>query len=268
MLFIQTLNSVKFQNLAFFICHLLMGGHFQSVQVLFDPGSIDYILYQNIHSNCLNDISSVTIDISNSKVTNWNETVELDHVIQLILTGNDLKSEVLQLSKIYPNYYRIFIFCENGNDSFVPEISNKTKIDSNSNTIGIFHDAAGEIKVHLLHDNLMLFHQEINLIDLNELSASPERVFDWVFGEREKMRKLGIYQPNISRKKSALIFDFVLSYTRSMVNILYTQLKMDFIEIPNSSLSLETGGYFRPIPQKIYNELSWNIERISNSTEE
>lgn len=265
MFLVQTLNSVKFHSLAVFICHLLMGGKFQSVQVLFDPGTFDSNLFRDIQSNCLNKISWMAIDITQPEAPKWEQTVPPDNLIQLIFIGlSDVESEVRRLSYQYPNYYRLFIFHPNGNDSFVPKTSNKLILNSNSNTIGIFYDAQGEIKVRLLHDDSMLFHQVIDLEDLNDRMTSPEKLFDRVFGEREKMRKLAIYDSgNAICKKLRHLYDFIDSYSHFMKSCLYKYMNVDFVEIGQC-----TPMFGRRIPHQIYNELFWDIERISNEIEE
>lgn len=264
MLLVQSLNSVFSKKLAILICHLLIGGKFQLVQIFFNSETFNDQLICDLNSNCLNQISWMTNDNNNLEISQWNNTIKSDHIIQLIFTDSDGKS-VERQSKQPQNYYRLFVFHSNSNVSLVPEKSNKATIQSDSNTIGIFHDESGVIKAHLLHDDFTLFHKAIN--DLNEPMTSAQ-VFDKVFSEREKLRKLGVFDSNFYCKKHIKRPSLLDFYFRSLQNYLFAQKKMDFIELSGIYCSLTNGRYFRPISQRIYSELSWNLERISNNETE
>lgn len=261
MLLVQTLNSVNFRKLTILICHLLIGGKFQSVQILYDSKTLDYTLFRDIKSDCLSEIPWTSIDINQPEIQQWNNKQESDHYIQLILSSN---VEFVQNSGARPsNYYRLFVFHSNNNGSSLPEISNRTKLKSKSNTIGLFHDNTGETSAHLLHDDFTIFHKSINLQDLNEPVTST-KVFDRVFGEREKMRKLGTFDPNIHCNGEIKTFTAISAQiTRKF---LFAQLNMDFVEMGRRHCALENGRYFRHSFHRIYEELIPDFGQINNET--
>lgn len=263
MSFVQTLNSVKFKQMAIFICHLLFGGQFQTVQIFHNSGSIDPHLFREIQSNCLSEISWMVIDISHPGIPEWNHTIRPVHFIQLIFADDD----VSQLSSSFEqpsNYYRLFVFQSNDTVSTAPKFSNKTKIDSKSNSVGLFHNAIGEMQAHLLHDDLTMYHKAINLSHLNEPIKSA-KVFDEVFGEREKSRKLGVFDPNVYCERPVVLVKTLLDlYSRSIRKYFFKQMKMDFFEMGSARCPLENGRYFRPVPHRIYEELEWDVVPIDN----
>lgn len=268
MLLFQTLNSVNFQNLTFLICHLLIGGKFQTVQVLHGPNALNHHLMHDIGKNCLNEITWMAIDITQSEIPKWNDTMKPVEYIQLIFIDSDVQSEVQRLlSEFPPIYYRLFVFHPNGNQSFIRKISNKTKLESDSDSVGLFYDGDGEINAHLLHEDLTAFHQAINLQDLNEPLTSAQ-VFDKIFGERAKMRKLGIYYANPICQFPLAGRTYLFHYFHSIFKYVYTQLNMDFIDVAQLC-DKQIYGYLRPISLPIYDEvLSWDMERIENGSKE
>lgn len=79
-----------------------------------------------------------------------------------------------KISELFPNYYRIIVFESNNRKSTALKISNKTRFDSKSNTVGILDDASGKIEAHLLYDDMTIFQQPIDLQNLNEATMSPK----------------------------------------------------------------------------------------------
>lgn len=262
MLLIQTLNSKKFQQMAIFICHLLTGGQFQMVQIFYDSGTFDSHLFGEIQSKCLSEITWMTIDISCPVIPEWKQTIKLDHFIQLIFVDDDVSQLLLSSFEQPSNYYRLFIFQLNDTVSTVSKLlSNKTKINSNSNSVGLFYNASGAIEAHLLHDDLTFFHKAINLVQLNEPMTSAQ-VFDNVFDEREKMRKLSVFDANTYCQRLVFIRSLSDFYRRSLRKYFFKQMKMDFIEMGSDHCPLEHGQYYRPVSYPIYGELEWDIEPI------
>lgn len=272
MLLVQTLNSVNFQHLTIFICHLLIGGHFQTVQIFYDSRTIrNDQLIRDLNSHCLSEIPWMTFDRSDLEISPiWNNTIKPDHNIQLILTeGDAVQGDDDKLSGLPSNYYRLFVFHSNENKLLASRKSNKITLDSDSNTIGIFHDySVGEIQAYLLHDDLTRFHKAIDSKDLNE-SKTSAHVFETVFGEREKMRKLGVFDPNFYCTILLSKPSFEQLYTQFLIQYLFTQMKMDFVQSGNLHCPFENGQYYRPSSQRIrlYDDINWNIERINNNNE-
>lgn len=264
MLLLQTLNSVNFQNLTILICHLLMGGEFQTVQILHGSIALNHHLLHDIGNGCLNEISWMAIDLTQSEIPKWNDIMKPNQYIQLIFIDSDVQCEVHQLSKLPPIYYRLFVFHPNGDRTFIPKISNKTKLDSDSNSVSLIYDADRKIKAYLLHDDLTAFHQEINLKDLNKFMTSIQ-VFDQVFGEREKMRKLGIYYLEWECTISGFENTYLPRYLHSFYKHIFTQLKMDFLQLAERTCGPENTAYLRPVSNPIYDELDWDLEPINSN---
>lgn len=94
MLLVETLNSVKIQQLAIFICHFLGGGQFKTVQIIQNSGTFIDRLFWDIKSGYLDGISWMALDNSRFQVPQWNDVLKPDHYIQLILVDSGVHSEV------------------------------------------------------------------------------------------------------------------------------------------------------------------------------
>lgn len=78
MLLVQSLNSVKFEKLAIFICHLLVGGKFQAVQIIHDSGTFNNNnqLIHDLKSRCLDEIPWTILDTSYFEIPQWIITIK------------------------------------------------------------------------------------------------------------------------------------------------------------------------------------------------
>lgn len=75
-----------------------------------------------------------------------------------------------------------------------------------------------------------------------------------MFGEREKMRIAGMFDPNIVCTTSLSKSTITYLYYRSLRKYFVTQMKMDFFELGGNYCGWKNGRYFRVIPKRTYNE--------------
>lgn len=106
-----TSNSGSYQNLAIFICHLLIGGQFQAVEIFHNPGIVNHHVLQEIHANCPYAIPWLTVDMAQKNIPSIaNESY--NHIIQIIFPGSSSDFVVKQLKKTDSKYYyyRLIIY--------------------------------------------------------------------------------------------------------------------------------------------------------------
>lgn len=251
-----TSNSVNFENLAIFICHLVIGGKFQIAQFLHNPGVVDDHLLKEIHRNCPITIPWLTVDITQPMTPTFS-TIQYRHFIQIIFPGSDLEFEIKQLTINHPNYYRLIIFQSNIDGHFKPILSRNHISDPIKNTIALMHNSTSDsFRAISMHDNFTILHDWIELINKSETS---KELFHNVFGKRERMRVFGIndqFTACISTYKriwkDEIYFEFVKTF-------FFTQMNMSFIKSTNC---MNKTIYYRHILKPIYNELSEENETI------
>lgn len=92
---VPLLSSMNSVNLATFICHLVIGGQFHGIQVLYHPVSSDGALLSEIQKICPNKFYSSTIDITQPWNVQWEFGIISNNFIQLIFPGlhRDLEIE-------------------------------------------------------------------------------------------------------------------------------------------------------------------------------
>lgn len=256
-----TSKSVNFHNLVNLICHLLIGGQFQVAQVLYTPGLLNHSgLLSEIQRNCGDKIQWETADITQPKNSQWNDPIfTSNRFVQLVFTGDDREFVRNQLKNLYPNYYRLFIFQSNIDETPIPKLLQRKSFDSKTNSIALVHQN-DSIQVFLMNDDLSLFDDQIRVDNYyqSEKTIESKELFEIIFGKREEMRVIGIWNPK----------DICLAYKEIWRQALFHQFMERFL-FNRFNINFGRGRcgfhpqYFRHIPQSIYNEINWSIEEVS-----
>lgn len=103
-------NFSLFYNLAHFICHLFIDGHFRFGHILYDPKVFENQLLTEIDTVCPVQIPWQTNDITQpfSSARDINERT--DHILQLIFFDPKYLAAEIDSSKDFITFYRIFVF--------------------------------------------------------------------------------------------------------------------------------------------------------------
>lgn len=103
-------NIPNLYNLAVFICHLLIDGHFRSGHILYDPNVFDGHLITEINSICPRQFPWQTTDITQNSIRPWSYNENTDNIMQLIFF--DPKTMPEKMARFYDHFihYQIFIF--------------------------------------------------------------------------------------------------------------------------------------------------------------
>lgn len=103
-------SHTSFHNLALFICHLFIDGHFRNAHILYDPNVFDAHLLNEVDSVCPVQIPWLITDVTQPRSVLWQNDNRTDHILQLIFFDpNHLEDEIHQ-SKHHLTIYRAFIF--------------------------------------------------------------------------------------------------------------------------------------------------------------
>lgn len=268
MLLVQllTLKTPNFYNLTCLICHLVIGGQFRVVEILYSPGTLDHRLLSEIKKNCGDEFLWKMADITKPLSAQSIDKIP-GRLIQLIFLGKNREFEKNQLTTFFPNSYRIFIFHSHNNEIPMPMLSqSKTLHKSNMNSIALLHNSANDsIQGFLMNDDdLSLFDDQIQVKqkNQNDITINSKEIFKNIFGKREQMQAFGIIDPTIiicyyidlpiKAWKFGLFYQFVAKF-------FLTQLNMNFINIKCNGKN----RYLRHISKPVYNELSLEMESVA-----
>lgn len=254
-----TSKSVIFHNLVNLICHLLIGGQFQVAQVLYTPGLLDHSLLSEIQGNCGDNIKWQTADIIQPSNSQWSDPIFTStRFVQLVFIGGDHEFERNRLTTFYPNYYRLIIFQSCINGTPIPKLLRRKSFDSKTNSIALVQQK-DSIQVFLMNDDFSLFDDPIQVDKYQSETIKSRKLFEIVFGKREKMRVFGITDHTfMCVPLSQEYWQYGLFY-QFMDNFFFNQMNMSFIR-----RSCSTGvAYFRHISQSMYNEIIWKNAEAS-----
>lgn len=261
----------NFHNLALFICHLFIDGHFRFGHILYDPNVFDYRLSNEIDSVCAVHIPWLTTDITQPSSLPWNSTDRTDHILQLIFFDPKYVPEQFHQTKNHLTFYRIFVFSsvdskdsdtENG-ISVVGNLSSKFKSNS---LIVEYSWENGSLNIHWTSErmdkNLILVETEQN----KSTDTEYEQIFERTFGEYDRKELIIIntscivHDEHISNK-----LDVAEMYTS---NYFSSTLNASYIKMRCWNPSNSTNTYFNQsvvqIQRKYYKELSFEYRPIKN----
>lgn len=100
--FIQLAQNISnFNDLALFICHLFVDGHFRTGHILYNQNLFDGHLISEFNSVCPETIPWLMTDVTKTSSVLWDTKDRTDNILQLIFfePGNSLK----EIDK-YKNY--------------------------------------------------------------------------------------------------------------------------------------------------------------------
>lgn len=186
----------NFGNLALFICHLFVDGHFQFSHILYDPNEFDDSLLIEIDSICPIQIPWQTININQTSFQNSPSNDRTDHILQLIFFDPKLLGEQIIQNQEHLTFYRIFIFSEmtwvheNETEKRISLIEKLSSVFDSNSLIVRNNLSSGSIRVRLLRESdkidLKQMHQNMNLIYKTKTDIEQSQLFDEIFGWYEQ----------------------------------------------------------------------------------
>lgn len=217
LLFLNVSNILSFRNLALFICHLFIDGHFRQGHILYDRKVFDDQLMTKIDSICSVKIPWLMTDISQQPSLPMHMSDRTEHYLQLIFFHpNQLSAQIHQFQE-YFMFYRIFTFtscmAEINIIQHTLEIDKLNPIFPSSASI-LYYD----LKKDFVHIYSMIKNSEIprnidtienievNAIDQQDRqfrnnSVDCKNVFTKTFGEYERIQAVIIRAPATIRTK-------------------------------------------------------------------
>lgn len=122
---------INYSELAIFICHLFIDGHFRTGHILFNPKIFDGHLLNEIDMICPQTIPWISTDITENVAFPWNSPSSTDHILQLIFDETKY-STGHAVDQDWHTIYHIFVCLLNDSDDWKKSIPvwKSSKIDS------------------------------------------------------------------------------------------------------------------------------------------
>lgn len=185
-------NMSSFYNLAFFICHLFIDGHFKTCHILRDPNILVGGFIAEINSACAIDIPWLSTDIAQTLLPDQSE--RNDHILQLIFFDSKYLAKEIHDSRKYFTYYRIFVFSSTEEMRINDHISIVQNVSSvfDSSTLVLHHTPRNDsIIVHWVsnygENSNKNVKAKVVFVQNQNSTIKYEKLFDRTFGEFEEM---------------------------------------------------------------------------------
>lgn len=189
-------NVTGIHQLALFICHLFIDGHFRTAHFVYKPNTFEFDWLLQMDAICPEPIPLYLSDITLPWEWPWNDKDTLNNVLQLNFfdMNNNLADDVDQLQESCA-YYRVFCFPSTNlpnaeQRSFVFSTlrpfcdSNILLVDYNTKNVSTFIDSN--------YDSNWKSSQEPIVIVSDETEIEHANLFDRTFGEYERMQSIAI----------------------------------------------------------------------------
>lgn len=257
----------NYQNLALFICHLFIDGHFRTGHILYDPSLFDGRLISDIDLICPRSIPWLMTDVTQPSSLLWDQQEPTDHMLQLIFFNAEMLTKITEY-KYYLAFYRLFVFDETSNKNQKTVIA-KSEVTLNSNTLIHFvaeHGNSFYIHSILNNDEIIENRISLNQFDTNAISSQNslnpilnQNIFDETFGKKQQKHSFAVNLIfEIPCDQSKIIFEgnpFIANFYLSNLKRSYANFTATFCN--NSSISL-----IKWKSRKFYKEFSIDVEPI------
>lgn len=273
---VQTLPS--FHNLAIFICHLFIDGHFRQGNILYDPKVFNDRLLVEIDSVCPSRIPWQSNDVTQLYLSDCHVSERTDHILQLIFfDSNDLMENIEQYQECF-TYYRIFVF-----SSFDDTKLNQQK--SITKQLNRISSANMLIAQHNLKDDAVFIHSMSENENINDNSLQNiiyrcdecENKF-WpsygqTFGKYERDLSISMKVVGMFRERGNSIncsdYKSIVPITGNMylANLFNSKLNGSYINMTCISYdgnSATLNSFVRHIESKYYKEIWNDFEQIKD----
>lgn len=260
-----TPNVSNFYNLALFVCHLFVDGHFRTSHILYDPNVFHVTqLIDDIQSNCPRTIPWLATDITKELIQPWESDEETDHILQLNIVR--LPTKVSDFQSLF-TFYRIFIF-SSADEKSAQALKFSSDFDLD-NMVLRFNHKTGAINVHLFEKNAGE-NRKIHIFQQNNIDEYKKRnLFEIIFKKYEQNWKIVIkYNVPVNCDESEKIrktqntwngLPFQVNFYASTLKAVSVHHLEKICENPNS-----TNFHVHQKFPTFYKELSTGYERIDD----
>lgn len=244
----------KFQNLAIVVCHIFLGGNFRQIYLIHELKILDCRLMQDINFQCPK-VTWIISDLHRPKPHAQYVDRNGYDTLQLIVIKQDQYFDEITLVQSFVAYYSIFIF-----DTNVQE-QTETLINAR-NSLAMIHDTtSGIVQLSsLIGRRGSTAPIQLNITEMNALA--PVAVFEMTFGERERIRELGIFLTEsfcYDRKYRKTDGNYYHNFF--LANFFVGQLNMSLFKTLRHQCDPSGNELFftyQRIPQPIYGEISFD----------
>lgn len=269
-------NPLNAHNLAIFICHLFIDGHFRYGHILNDPNVFDDRFISEIDSICVAKIPWLTTDITQSTSLPWPANEPTDHILQLIFLNSTQLANKIDEFKDYLAFYRVFIFYSSAgriDTKKLVSVARKVNPILKSNPLILENQFEGErIRIHMPSESGNTSIDQFKRIQDQNLTAgyqldSKAHIFDETFGRNEyawpiimkysaETRKMDDITTAVSTLGS---ISFANYFSNSILNVSY--INMTYTMLNNITAPFKSQAFTHKT-QKYYDELDNQYEVV------
>lgn len=259
----------NFLNLSLLICSLFAGGNFKMAHILYDQEEFDDRLLIAIESTCPLRILKMTIEISAPRALESDEIGRTDHILQLIFLPRQDRAKVMKRIEEVLTFYRVFIFSStdevNSEQKWMKDLKFVTNRNSSTLLLNL-NSSSGVVK---------LYNPSKNLSTAMEVDLQPNRlqsdvdIFDNALGEKALVRDFAItYIDHVDCDSiNPGPMNALFKILKIFGNFYFHRFNMSYVDA--ISVRCDRLGnsanhtIIRPIPRKVYSELSFKSEIIT-----
>lgn len=250
-------NVTYFHQLALFICHLFIDGHFRTAHIFYKPNAFDYEFITHIDSICPEPMPLYLTDITQPWVWPSNQHDSPDNVLLLSFFEIDpmkLQNDVTEIKREGFALYQIFAF------SSIDSVDERQR----ATVFRILHRFLPESSLLILNfnsENVSVYLNHSSTTELNQkpffiVNQKPDfgrmNLFNRTFEENERMQSIIIYPLDYNTR-------FTLFHDEYMVNYYHLHLNNSCIETKNNL-------YATHHMTNYYKELNVNLKEMDDNT--
>lgn len=256
-------NISNYHNLALFICHLFIDGHFHTGHILYDPNVFCDSLIGEIDTICPQSIPWINTDVTTQDdiLLTWNPMNRTDRFLQLIFIDSNNLPENIDSLKHLLTFYNLYVIQLTETNSTETNTHNST-----NSKLKEYVDYRSPILNYSLENEAISLHWFIGTDDeLTAIVESTDRtsrskndnIFDLVFGMYDQKRHLIVENYILTICKPGA--SFIFKAHAYMANLFATRLNASVmiserIMCKNMKRTIrETVQY---MPQRFYKEIT------------
>lgn len=181
----HTSNVSSFHNLALFICHLFIDGHFRVSHIIHNPNIFENQIINEIESYCPTLIPTLITDVTQSLLlpSHKDEHEQSDHILQLIFFDPHNFEDKIEYYDLFIAFYRLLVISTtdgNCTNNQTIEIL-KTSAFSNGNLLIVCYDPWNGT-IWILEDSKVIVSNRTSITQ-RHWNMKGENLFHQIFGD-------------------------------------------------------------------------------------
>lgn len=255
-------STSNYQNLALFICHLFIDGHFQTGHILHDPNAIQVSqLIVEIQSICQHSIPLFSTDVTEPNSLPWKPNKPTDHILQIIFFDHEHLTDYIDESKELLTIYHLLVHTLTD-----PEQMKSLNLDQMSPII--------HFNLNIGSFCIRIFPQNSTVKCILQTEIGHTNLFELVFGKPKQHWLMAIIQTMpVARDDDMFNLNENWNTETFLVNFFYSKMNADFLSFTSGNQANTTHGPVHLVckqkickqnHRQVYKELSTEHQIVGN----